>query len=151
MISFYRTKNNSTLDELHMCENVLLENFKKEFLSTYSEFLLEHKIHSEIRLYRWTDTATRWLRKENDGYSAMIQVDLLNDDNSKVELDESVCSCFLIITYVAFYPIRRRYRVFQADDLGELWDEIRHLIHMLNGSSTLFLDINVYFQQSSPM
>lgn len=136
MIIFYKTINNSTLDELHMRENVLLNNFKKEFLSTYSEFLLKHKIHSEIRLYRWTDTASRWLRKENDGYSAMIQVDLLNSDKSIIELDESACSCFLTITYVAFSPIRRKYRVFQADDLGELWDEIRHLIHMLNVSST---------------
>lgn len=136
MIVFYRTINNSTLDKLHMFENVLLDNFKKEFLNTYSEFLLKHKIHSEIRLYRWTDTASRWLRKKNDGYSAMIQVDLLNDDNSIIELDESVCSCFSTITYVAFSPIRRKYRVFQADDLGELWDEIRHLIHMLNVKST---------------
>lgn len=136
MTIFYSKINNSTLEELHMRENVLLNNFKNEFLSTYSEFLLKHKIHCEIRLYRWIDTDSRWLRKENDGYSAMIQVDLLNNDNSMLVLDESVCSCFFIITYVAYFPLKRKYRVFQADDLDELWDETKHLIHMINGGST---------------
>lgn len=136
MVTYYKIINNNTLNELHMCENALLDNFKKSFLNIYSECLLKHKIHSEIRLYRWTDSASRWLKKENDGYSAMIQFDLLNSDNSIIELDESVCSCFSTITYVAFSPIKRKYRVYQADDLGELWDEIKHLIHVLNGNGT---------------
>lgn len=136
MIIFYRAMSNSTLEELHMYENAVLDNFEKEFLNTYSDILLKHKIHSEIHLERWIETTSRWIRKANDGYSAMIQVDLLNENNSIVELDEFMCSCFMTITNIAYFPIRRKYRVFQADGLGELWKEIRHLILMLNDSST---------------
>ena len=119
-----------------MRENILLNTFEKEFLNTYSKLLLNHNIHSEIHLHRWIDTTSRWFQKENDGYSAMIQVDLLDEDNSIIEVDESVCSFFLDITYIAYFPIKRKYRVFQADDLGELWDEIRHIMHMLNVNIT---------------
>lgn len=93
---------------------------------------MKHKVHTEIHLCRWIDEAIRWHRKEYDGYTALIQVDFLDDENSVIEIDEFVCSVFLVISYIAYFPLKRKYRVSQSDNLDELWDEIEIVIGLLD-------------------
>ena len=133
MINYYKKITADILDIIHKQEVQQFSETEKIFQTKYADFLERHGIHYVIYVTRWIDDYCRCCNKQYDGYTAMLQIDLLDCNNSVIEVDENVCNFFEEITVIRYFPLRRKYRIYQATQLYELWGDIEKVVKILNG------------------
>lgn len=129
MYTYYETIDEHVLVDIYKYEEQQLSKFKSEFDSLCLNISKLHGWNYTACIQRWTDTTfAMWGNHPFDGYSAMLQVDFTDNIGNLVEIDESVCSFFEYITYVAFHPFKRKYRVFQNEELESIRKEIKQFV-----------------------
>lgn len=134
MFTYYKSLDKNRMRVFYEYEMQQLENFKKKFERLYSNVLKSYGWNYLIHVYRWIDTKDKLSNRQYDGYTATLQIDFIDHNNSVIELDESFCSCFENITYISFDLISRRYSVFQNEEFGELWLGVKKIVNKLNFS-----------------
>ncbi len=127
MDTFFKAIDEHVLEGIHEYEEQQLLKFKSEFNSLCLSISKQQGWDYTICVTRWTDTANRWSNRPLDGYTATLQVEFMKN-GEVVELDESGCSFFENITFIDFHPIRRKYRVFQNEELADIRTEIKQFI-----------------------
>ena len=131
MITYSKIMDINYIHAIQEHENNIYYAFQDSFKVLYSNILLKYDIHYNITLHRWTDTYVKWPKKKYDGYNTLLEIDFLNNKNSIIELDENICSFFKNITTIYYMPFRRKYRIYQTNNLTALWEEIKNSITML--------------------
>ena len=131
MITYSKIMDINYIHAIQENENNIYYAFQDSFKVLYSNILLKYDIHYNITLHRWTDTYAKWPKKKYDGYNTLLEIDFLNNKNSIIELDENICSFFENITTIYYMPFRRKYRIYQTNNLTVLWEEIKNSITML--------------------
>lgn len=125
--------NESVLAAIYEYEEQQLKIFRNKFDSLYLNILKSYGWNYRINIQRWIDDYfKRYIQL--DGYTAMLQIDFIDDNDKIIEVDENVCSFFETITYIRFYPIRRKYEIFQKEELVELPKDIKRFLYSLKNS-----------------
>ena len=70
----------------------------------------------------------RFWRKPYDGYSAMLQLDILRNEHLIVEIDEDVASFFFYTTHIWYNPLSGKYRIFLSDVTESLFNDLKMYI-----------------------
>lgn len=109
-------------------EEQQLLRFKSEFDSLCLSISKLHGWNCVICIHRWTDIADKCVDKPLDGYTATLQIDFIDNNGNVVELDEKICSFFENITFIAFDPIKQKYRVFQNEELANIRTAMKQFI-----------------------
>ena len=131
MYSNYKRIDLEVAEAITAYEESQFEKFKKRISELDMRSIYARRWNFKIKVYRWYDNYGKrvFKRKEYDGYTAMLQIDFMEDDSGRiVEIDESVCSFFENITYISFDSIRRKYTVFQNDSMEALWREVSEFV-----------------------
>lgn len=128
MDTYYKTIDEHVLVDIHKYEEQQLAKFKSEFDSLCLNISKLHGWNYTACIQRWTDTTTKWGNHPFDGYRAMLQIDFTDNTGNLIEIDESFCSFFEYITCITFYPFRRKYNVFQNEELESIRTEIKQFV-----------------------
>ena len=128
MFSYYKDIDENTLALIYEYEEQQERRFKKEVDSLYLNILKRNECNYIISLQRGIESVGRIENKTFDGYTAMLQIDFIDKEGNVIELDESICSFFETITYISFNILKRRYKIFQNEDLLEIRAEIKKFI-----------------------
>lgn len=131
MIYYYKNIEATDLHKIYEYEKKQYNLFKEKLELVYGNILKQFGIHCEIHIRRWTDNITNIPYKYYDGYTAMLQIDFFDCNNSIIELDENVFSFFEDITYISYNLFKRKYKIYQANELQELWSEVVFAIKLL--------------------
>ncbi|MBR0541460.1 MAG: hypothetical protein IJK26_04555 [Clostridia bacterium] len=103
----------------------------KEYLIDICPKLITSNCFYDASIVRWIDKKNRCKNKTFDGYTAMIQIDFYDEKKNLIIVDETICSIFDNILYIAFIPIARKYRIFKNEDLNDLKNEIVKTIDLI--------------------
>lgn len=128
MYSYFTVIDEHVLAAVYEYEEQQLLRFKSEFDSLCLSISKLHGWNCVINIHRWTDIADKCVDKLFDGYTATLQIDFIDNNGNVVELDENVCSFFENITFIAFDPIKQKYRVFQNEQLANIRTAIKQFI-----------------------
>lgn len=135
MVNYYKKIDTTDLCKIYEYEMKQFHIFKEKLESEYGNILKQFKIHCTVHISRWTDAIGKMPFIHYDGYTSMLQIDFLNCNNSIIELDENVFSFFENITYISYNLLRRRYKIYQTDELQELWVEVKRAIRILEANN----------------
>ena len=133
MIHYCNKIDADDLQKIYEYEMMQFDYIKRKFETEYADTLEQLGVRWTIYVSRWTDNTTKLklLHQNHDGYNAMLCIDLFDHKNSIIEIDENIFSFFEEITCIYYFLIRRKYRIYQADELNELWTEVRQAVGML--------------------
>jgi hypothetical protein len=134
MYSYFKTIDEHVLAVVYEYEEKQLLKFKSEFDSLCLSISKLHGWNYVISIHRWTDIADKCVNKPFDGYTATLQIDFIDNIGNVVEFDENICSFFENITFITFVPIRRKYRVFQNEELASIRTEMNQFIRSFENS-----------------
>ena len=128
MYSYFKVIDEHVLADIYEYEEQQLLRFQSEFDSVCLNISKLQGWNYVVSIQRWTDIADKCTGKPLDGYTATLQIDFIDNNGNVVELDEKICSFFENITFIAFDPIKRKYRVFQNEELANIRTEIKQFI-----------------------
>ncbi len=128
MYSYFKVIDEHVLAVVYEYEEQQLLRFKSEFDSLCLSISKLHGWNCVISIHRWTDIADKCVDKPLDGYTATLQIDFIDNNGNVVELDENICSFFENITFIAFDPIKQKYRVFQNEELANIRTAMKQFI-----------------------
>lgn len=131
MVTYFKTIDKHLLAVFYEYEDQQLLKFKREFDRLCSSISKLHGWNYTVRIERWIDNTGNWIKRPLDGYTAMLQVDLTDNNGNLIEMDEDLSTFFETITYIVFDPIRRKYRVFQNEKLVDIRMEIKRFFNNL--------------------
>ena len=134
MYTYFNAIDERVLSVIYEYEEQQLLRFKSEFDSLCLSISKLHGWNYSVCIHRWTDTADKWVYRPIDGYTATLQIDFTDNNGNVIELDESVCSFFENITFIAFDSIKQKYRVFQNEELVDIRIAIKQFIYSLENS-----------------
>lgn len=138
MYTYYKAIDENMLLDIHKYEENQLSKFKHEFDRRCTGISKLYGWHYVACIHRWIDVENKWGSNPLDGYTATLQIDFIDNNGKIVEIDESICSFFENITYISFNPLRRKYRVFQNEQLEDIRLEIiRFIYNLKTGDGTL--------------
>ena len=137
MYSYFKTIDETVLAVLYEFEEHQLLRFKSEFDSLCLSISKLNGWTFVIDIHRWTDNADKCLDKPFDGYTTTLQIDFIDSNGNVVELDENICSFFENITFIAFDPIKQKYRVFQNEELTSIRTAAKQFIAEQSGDGTI--------------
>ena len=132
MYCFYPEIDESVLANIYEFEEQQISKFRGEFAYKCLKLASAHGWKCTISIERWIDTVDKCHNKQYDGYTATLQIDFKDSNGIMIEIDENVCSFFENITYIVFDPIRRKYRTFQNEMLGQIRKELEQFFHSLD-------------------
>lgn len=128
MYAYFNVIDEHLLSVIYEYEEQQLLRFKSEFDSLCLSMSKLYGWNYTICINRWMDTADKWVNRPLDGYTATLQIDFTDNNGNLIELDESYSTFFENITFIVFDPIRRKYRVFQNEELENIRAEIKQFI-----------------------
>ena len=134
MYRHYHEISKSVLTDIQEYENQQLSKFQKEFDCLFAGISNLYGWNYAVNVHRWIDRAVKWRNKRFDGYTAMLQVDFTDSNGNLIEIDENVCSFFENITFIEYYPILRKYKVYQKEELRDIRKEIERFLQLLDKS-----------------
>lgn len=128
MNTYYRNIDGCVLSTIYEFEEEQLSKFKNEFDGVCSYISKTHGWHYRSYITRWIDKTYRLTRKPFDGYTAILQVDFMDDYGELIELNnEDVLNFFGYITNISFDIFKWKFEVFQ-EELTELRSEMHKFV-----------------------